>query len=75
MLWCVAGITTRIPILSNRLDANASVHVAQRASQACAAAESLGVSVWDEVVEVADQIAHMTGMKVLERRRFLAQLQ
>ncbi len=54
---------------------DASAHVAQRASQAYAVAESLGVSVWDEVVEVADQIADMTGMKVLERRRFLAQLQ
>ena len=49
-------------------------HVSLRAVQACAAAESLGVAVWEEVGEVAEQIAQMSGMKLLERRRFLAQV-
>lgn len=48
--------------------------VSHYAKPACHAAQHLGVAVWDEVVEVADQIAQMTGMKLLERRRFLGQI-
>ena len=48
--------------------------VSKYTSQACGAAMHLGVAMWGEVVEVADQIAVMVGMKVLERRRFLEQV-
>ena len=53
----------------------ADAKVSQHAAQACAVAGHLGVAVWDEVVEVADQIAQMCGMKFLERRRFLGRVQ
>jgi hypothetical protein len=53
----------------------ADVKVSQRAAQACAVAGRLGVAVWDEVVEVADHIAQICGMKFLERRRFLGRVQ
>ena len=49
-------------------------HVPHCSAQACAAAQNLGVAIWDEVVEVGDQIAQMASMKVLQRRRFLSQL-
>lgn len=51
-------------------DANLS----QYATQACAAADHLGVALVEEVSEVAEQIATMLGMKFLERRRFLEHL-
>ena len=44
--------------------------VSHLATQAAAAAKALGVSVWKEVVEVADDIAQKSGMKMLERKRF-----
>ena len=48
--------------------------VGHHSAQACVVAETLGVAVWEEVIEVAEQIAQMTGMKLLERKRFLAQM-
>ena len=53
----------------------ADAKVSKHAAQACAMAGHLGVAVWDEVVEVADQIAQMCGMKFLERMRFLGRVQ
>ena len=55
-------------------DACEKANVGHLAAQARAVAEHLGVAVWDEIIEVADQIAQKTGMKVLERRRFMARV-
>ena len=53
----------------------AAAGLRRRRSEPLCGASLRSVAVWDEVVEVADQIPQMCDMKFLERRRFLGRVQ